>query len=247
MDAPSYRESVRCRASLAGQGALTCPRPVRLSIVVTCTRSQGSKSLSCFPSMALSARRLPSLLRVPESPVPRSRRYYEGATTSHPRIHGRLLVRFHSPRDPPSFVSAVALPKGRRSLPGQAPLVPPGARFRRPRAWTRMGSLRSSGDPSRAFAPFQDPGRADVPLPLAVTSMLPPLSGRRRPRHWLISGLTRSFGTRCHTLHAWRCRHTCKACFRLAGSAFAGRESNHSGSLRKLSARFDDHPPFLLS
>ncbi len=74
------------------------------------------------------------------------------------------------------------------------------------RAWTRLGSLRSSGDPSRAFAPFQDPGRADAPLPVAVTSMLPPLSGRRRPRQWLISGLTRSFGTRCHTLHAWRCR-----------------------------------------
>jgi hypothetical protein len=142
MDAPSYRESVRCRASLAGQGALTCPRPVRLSIVVTCTRSQGSKSLSCFPSMALSARRLPSLLRVPVSPVPRSQRYYEGATTSHPRIHGRLLVRFHSPRDPPSFVSAVALPKGRRPLSGQAPLlcrVPNSGVLARGRDWDLSG------------------------------------------------------------------------------------------------------------
>src|SRR5438552_5755268 len=33
------------------------------------------------------------------------------------------------------------------------------------RAWTRMGSLRSSGDPSRAFAPFQDPGRTDASSP----------------------------------------------------------------------------------
>jgi hypothetical protein len=58
------------------------------------------------------------------------------------------------------------------------------------------------------------------------TSVLPPLSGQRRLRRWLISGLTRSFGTCCHTLHACRCRHTCKACFRLAGWAFTGRESN---------------------
>src|SRR5712691_11746368 len=53
--------------------------------------------------MALSSRRLPSLLRVPASPVPRSRRYYEGATTSHrvsmaaywfaSTAHGYLLVR----------------------------------------------------------------------------------------------------------------------------------------------------------
>src|SRR5712671_6309488 len=70
--------------------------------------------------MALPARRLPSLPRVPASPVPRSRRYYEGATTSHPRIYGHSLVRARSPRDPSSFVFAVALPEGRRSLPGLA-------------------------------------------------------------------------------------------------------------------------------
>src|SRR5215204_3750488 len=44
-------------------------------------------------------------------------------------------------------------------------LVPPVALLRLARAWTRMGSLRSSGDPSRAFAPFQDPGRTDVTSP----------------------------------------------------------------------------------
>ena len=84
--------------------------------------------------------------------------------------------------------------------------MPAALAFRLALAWTRMGSLRSSGDPSRAFAAFQDPGRTDASSPLTVTSMLPPLSGRRRLRRWLISGLTRSFGTCCHTLHAWRCR-----------------------------------------
>ena len=96
-----------------------CSSPVGLSIAVSVTGWQGACPFPCFPSMALCARRLPSLLRVLASPVPRSRQYYEGATTSHPRIYGRLLVRCRSPRDPPSFVSAVALPKGRRCLPGQ--------------------------------------------------------------------------------------------------------------------------------
>ena len=115
--------------------------------------------------MVLSSRRLPSLLRVPASPVPRSQRYYEGATTSHPLIPGRLLVRSRSPHDPPVFVLARALPEGWRSLPGQG-LVLPVAPRPAARVWTRVGSLRSSGDPSCAFAPFQDPGRADTSLPI---------------------------------------------------------------------------------
>jgi hypothetical protein len=41
--------------------------------------------------------RPPSLLRVPASLVPRSLRYYEGATTSHLRIGGRLFVSLPPP------------------------------------------------------------------------------------------------------------------------------------------------------
>ena len=92
--------------------------------------------------------------------------------------------------------------------------------------WTRMGSLRSSGDPSRAFAPFHDPGRTDVPSPLTVTSMLPPLPIRQRLRHWLISGLTPAAS-------APRClRFALRVATRAQGSlpagwlAFAGRASN---------------------
>src|SRR6266508_4566878 len=128
--------------------------------------------------MVLSSRRLPSLLRVPASPVPRSQRYYEGATTSHSRIHGRLLVRFLCPRVPPGSCVAAALLQCPTSVPVLGQLF-----SRRPillltLTWTRMGSLRSPGDPSRASAPFQYPGRTDVPSPLAVTSMLPPLRCR---------------------------------------------------------------------
>src|SRR6266849_10668176 len=88
-----------------------------------------------------------------------------------------------------------------------------------------MGSLRSSGDPSCAFAPLQDPGRTNVPSPLSGTSMLPPLAGRRRLRQCLISGLTRSFGTRCRTLHAGVAAHV-QGLLPAGRLAFAGRASN---------------------
>ena len=114
---------------------------------------------------------------------PARQRYYEGATTSHSRIPGRLLGSL--PRSHAILLGsclAAALPEARRTLPGQD-LVAAGCPFSGSLvAWTRMGSLRSPGDPSCAFAPLQDPGRTDVPSPLTVTSMLPPLGRRRRLR-----------------------------------------------------------------
>ena len=53
--------------------------------------------LPCFPPTVLSSRRPPFLDRVPVSPVPRRRQYYEGATTSHPRIPGHLFVSLPGP------------------------------------------------------------------------------------------------------------------------------------------------------
>jgi hypothetical protein len=50
-----------------------------------------------FLDMVLYTRRPPFLLRVPVSLVPRSLRYYEGATTSHLRISGRLFVSLPPP------------------------------------------------------------------------------------------------------------------------------------------------------
>src|SRR5215470_19991115 len=85
----SYRSSCDHRHSLIeGRRAVS---PVRLSIVVSWTGLQGSCPFPCVPPMVLSSRRLPSLLRVPASLVPRSHRYYEGATTSHLRVGGRLF------------------------------------------------------------------------------------------------------------------------------------------------------------
>src|SRR5258708_1159764 len=109
-----------------------------------------------------------------------------------------------------------------------------------------MGSLRSPGHPSCPSAPFQDPGRTNLSSPLSDPSVLPPLGGRRRLRQCLISGLTRSFGTRCHTLHAGVAAH-------VQGSLPAGKLClcrvgiEPTGSLREGSARIVDHSPLLFS
>ena len=87
-------------------GAILCHRHsltegiylVSLAIhVVSWTRFAGCMSRPLFLDMVLSSRRLPSLLRVPASLVPRSRRYYEGATTSQLRISGRLFCSLPPP------------------------------------------------------------------------------------------------------------------------------------------------------
>jgi hypothetical protein len=58
----------------------------------------GAQSLlACFPPTVLSSRRPPSLGRVPVSPVPRRHQYYEGATTSRPRIPGHLFGSLPGP------------------------------------------------------------------------------------------------------------------------------------------------------
>jgi hypothetical protein len=156
--------------------------------------------------MALSARRLPSLVRVLASPVPRSQRYYEGATTSHPRIYGHLFVSLPQPT---RSSSVRVSPQRSREVGGPS------------QAWAFAGA----GCPSPACSHVDANGISQVfrrsflclcsvpgprsnrrALAMSVTSMLPPLVGRRRLRRCLISGLTRSFGTCCHTLHAWRCR-----------------------------------------
>ena len=59
--------------------------------------------------MVLSSWRLPSLTRVPASPVPRCHRYYEGATTSCLCVPAPLFVSVAGPTRPPLFVFAVAL------------------------------------------------------------------------------------------------------------------------------------------
>jgi hypothetical protein len=176
--------------------------------------------------MALSSRRLPFLHRVPVSPVPRSRRYYEGATTSHPRINGHLLVRFRRPRVPPCI-------RVRRSAPENG-----GGPFQ----------ARALGQPAAPLLRLSIRGREwdlsglqaihPVPLLRSRTPVEPtcPRQCRSRrccPRIPDYEGFSENdFGANPQLQHllpyASRVAlpHTCKARFRLAGCAFAGRESN---------------------
>jgi hypothetical protein len=105
------------------------PLPVRGQVC----RAQGP--LPCFASTVLCSWRFPSLGRVPMSAVPRRCRYYGGATTSRPRIPGRLLVSLPGPT--PSFLAsclAAALLSRRKGRP--RPVVPPATHFRLLRTWT---------------------------------------------------------------------------------------------------------------
>jgi hypothetical protein len=68
--------------------------------------------------------------------VPRSRKYYEGATTSHWRIDDRLFFRFRRPRDPPVFCVRRGAPGGvggplpARAFGCRSPAVPTTSRGR---------------------------------------------------------------------------------------------------------------------
>ena len=111
-------------------------------------------------------------------------------------------------------------------------LVRPGALVsRHPRSgvlhpWARAGSLRFPGDPSYAFALFQDPGRAGRTSPMTVLSAPPPVYPNRRPQR--VHNLEADAGLQhpLSTLHERRCRRPCKTRFRLAGCASTGRGSN---------------------
>ena len=160
--------------------------------------------------------------------VPRLRRYYQGATTSCPRMSFGLLV---SPAGSAGACRVrVRLGRSRRRT---GPATGQGL------CWSRWQSPLSS---VLAHGQEQDlPGSLaihpvtlrrsttpDDPLRLAVsgasgaaptrlTMKASSLFGFRgcTPLHHLLS-----------TLHDERCRTPCKTRFRLAGCAFAGRESN---------------------
>ena len=160
--------------------------------------------------------------------VPRLRQYYEGATTSCPRMSFGLLIRQPAPRVPAGVrVRPGALPSPYR--PGDGPgsgFSCWQSPFQRPCPRARAGSPRFPGDPSRDFAPVHDPGRPVAPHQSRRFRCCPhtlnnegvvdlPISRLSPPLHHLLS-----------TLHDGRYRTPCKTRFRLAGCAFAGRESN---------------------
>ncbi len=135
------------------------------------------------------------------------------------------LLHFRRPRDPPVFVSAVALLKGGRPPSGPSSWVP-AARRSGYFTWTPMGSLRSPGDPSCAFAPLLDPGRTDVPLPWRSHRCCPRFVRQRRLRTMGISGLTHAASAPALLRFALRVAAHTQGWLPAGWLAFTGRVSN---------------------
>src|SRR6516165_434182 len=131
-----------------------------------------------------------------------------------PTRPSRIRVRQGAPDEIGGSSSGLEHLFSRRSVPGR--LHP----------WTRAGSRRFPGDPSQAFALLQDPGRAGKTSPVAVLPTPPPAKPNRRPQR--VHNLEANTGLQLplSTLHERRHRLPCKTCFRLAGCASSGRESN---------------------
>ena len=154
------------------------------------------------------------------SSVPRRRRYYEGATTSHP------ASRFASGSRPGSARSSAV--RARRSAPGRmeeppepGPFGPPEARFRLASAWTGW-DLAVPGDPIPCLCPAPRPRPNQWSLTKAAPPMLPPRPTRRRLQRSHDLEAATGLQHPLPTLRMRRCRRPRKARFRLAGWPLPG-------------------------
>src|SRR5262249_28425916 len=134
---------------------------------------------------------------------------------------------------------------GRRSLPGQGSWSAGAPILRLLITWTRLGSLRSPGDPSRAFAAFLDPGRIGVSSSKRPRRCCPAIRTTRASALADFEADSRSFGTCSPTLRAPLLSRARLASGWLTGLYREGVEP--SGSRWKVSARIHDHPPSLSS
>ena len=196
--------------------------------------------------MALFSRRLPSLRRVPASPVPRSQRYYEGATTSHPRIYGRLFVSLPQPTHS-SFVRARSRAPGRSEVPpGPGPLLVPAA----------LSPACSRVDANGISQVFRQsfPCLCSAPGPRSNQRALATVGHVDvAPAGWTAKASAMSdFGANTQLRHTlpYASRGRCRTRARLASGWLAslGRVGvEPTGSRREVSARVHGHPPLLLS
>ena len=179
--------------------------------------------------------------------VPRLRRYYQGATTScsacpsaycfASRLRGclRIRVRHRAPaalqarRRAGVFVVHAGHPPSsdlahgqEQDLPGF--LVPHPATLRR---------STTPDDPSRLAARGAS-GAAPRLTTLKASSLE-------------LSRLTATLRRPLSTLHDERCRTPCKTRFRLAGCAFAGRESDPLGNVGRFQVRSSSFPGLRLA
>jgi hypothetical protein len=179
--------------------------------------------LPCFLATVLIPWRLPSLARVPVSPVPRGQQYDEGTTTSRSRIPGHLFV---------------SLPGSPRSLHGSCSLSSAPERTEAP---LRARANCSAGCPlagvlslgrerdltgSQAIRPMplprsKTPAGPTTPHRDGVVDAAPALPTAKAPAI-IISRLLTRLQHLLPTLQERRCRHPSKARFRLAGWPLPG-------------------------
>ena len=193
--------------SLAGEGHSHLRAPVRLSIVVSCTRLAG------FMSPPVSRRWFSprdaslSSCGVPASPVP--------------PLSAVLRRRYDLPSACPwSLIGSLPLPTShlrvrvRRSAPGNSEGIFQARAFDHPVALIAGSDYVDANGISQVFR-RSIPCLCSVPRPrsnrralaIAVTPMLPPLCAQRRLRAMADFGAdSRSFGTCCPTLRVLRCR-----------------------------------------
>src|SRR5215210_6269260 len=210
-----------------------------LSVRGQVRRAQGP--LPCVAATVLCSWRPPSLGRVPMNSVPRRRRSYEGATTSHPASRS-LLVRDRVPRGPPRFVLAEALPSGWRSRPSLGRLV----RRRPGSGWRPRGRGGISQVPRRSIpclCPAQRPRPNQWSLTKAVPPMLPPRPTRRRLQRSHDLEAATGLQHPLPTLRTRRCRCLRKARFRLAGWPLPGEGRTLRIATKGFRA-LSRHPPF---
>jgi len=159
--------------------------------------------------------------------VPRLQRYYQGATTSCSRLSFGLLIRPPAPRLPAGFVSVQDAPVGAQARQRAGVWIvhaghPRSSGLAHGQEQDLPGSLTIHPVTLRRSTTPDDPSRLTdngasgaAPTRLTVKASSIPISRLPPPLHHPLS-----------TLHDARCRAPCKTRFRLAGCAFAGRESN---------------------
>src|SRR6476659_717081 len=168
------------------------------------------------------------------SPVPRRRRYYEGATTSHSAsrpllVRDRFRAALHGSCSPKRSRADGGAARAWAVWSAGGP-VPAGVHV------DGVGPHRFPGDPSRAFALLQDPGRISGPSPKRSHRCCPRAQHGDGFSGHMISRLPQGFGTRCLRF----ARGVAAARARLASGWLVGlcRERVElSGSRRKVSER----------
>src|SRR5437764_9800216 len=154
------------------------------------------------------------------SAVPRRRRYYEGATTSHSASRP-LLVRDRVPRGPPRVRARRSAPGRMEEPPEPGPFGPPEARFRLASAWTGWDL---TGSPAIHPVPLpcsKTPAESAVPHQSGPTDAAPRPTRRRLQRSPDLEAAT-GLQHPLPTLRTRRCRRPRKARFRLAGWPLPG-------------------------